>query len=134
VDFLATFDGHGVGVSRMYWQGRDFFLQQPVTTAVPISPYQPVVQSSLRVLGGTIGVSTLTFEIGLPTAGRARLAVYDVAGRRVRVIADRALPIGPTKVAWDGRDASGMSVRSGVYFARLTGGFPSRVARFPLVH
>lgn len=134
VDFIATFDGYGIGVSRMYWQGRGFFLQRPVTTAVSKSPNQPVVHASIRVLGRTIASSTMTFEIGLPTAGHARLAVYDVAGRRLRTVADRALPIGRTKVIWDGRDASGTTVPSGVYFARLTGGFPSRTTRVPLVH
>jgi len=132
-DFMATFDGSGIGVSRMYWRGTDFYLGRPVVTAVPNRPSGPVVQSSVRVLGRTIGASTVTFEIGLPTAGHARLAVFDVAGRRVRVVSDRLLASGRTKVAWDGRDASGASVPSGVYFARLTGAFPSRVARVPLV-
>ncbi len=135
-DFIATFDGppmNSIRVSRMYWSGTDFYLRRPVVTAVSNQPSGPVLQSSVRVLGKTIGASTVTFEIGLSAAGHARLAVYDVAGRRVRVVADRALASGRTKVAWDGRDASGASVPSGVYFARLTGAFQSRVARVPLV-
>jgi flagellar hook assembly protein FlgD len=48
-----------------------------------------------------------------------RLAIYDVAGRRVRAIADRDQATGEHEIAWDQRDDAGRSVPAGLYFARM---------------
>ena len=49
-----------------------------------------------------------------------------VLGREVAVLVDGPRPAGSQQVSWDGRDAAGRPVSSGVYFARLTaGGFRS---------
>jgi hypothetical protein len=55
----------------------------------------------------------------LPQGGRARLAVYDASGRRVRPLGDGAIPAGRHGVRWDGRDSDGVLLPPGVYFARL---------------
>ena len=43
----------------------------------------------------------------------------NIAGRRVRQLADRTFPAGPSEVQWDGRDAEGRRLSPGVYFVRL---------------
>ena len=48
-----------------------------------------------------------------------RLAVYDVAGRRVRDLSSGAKPAGDHAIAWDLRDDSGRQVVAGMYFAKL---------------
>jgi len=48
-----------------------------------------------------------------------RIEIFDLSGRRVRSLADRALPAGSTVIPWDGRQESGAATRPGVYFARL---------------
>lgn len=58
----------------------------------------------------------------LPRAAVTRVALYDVAGRLVRVLADGPLPAGMHQRAWDRRDQSGRPVASGVYFLRLDAG------------
>ncbi len=60
-----------------------------------------------------------TISFALPTAGAVRLAVFDVSGRRVTTLLDGAQPAGAHHVVWDGRDAAGVSLSSGVYFYRL---------------
>jgi hypothetical protein len=55
----------------------------------------------------------------LPAAGRARLAIYDLAGARVRTLVDGPLPAGPGALRWDGRDEHGAAVRPGAYWYRL---------------
>jgi len=60
---------------------------------------------------------TVPFTLG--TAGRARLAVYDVAGRQVKSLLDEQAAAGPHTLIWDGRDGEGRPVGSGVYFLRL---------------
>ncbi len=56
---------------------------------------------------------------GLPRAGRVRLVVYDLQGRRVATVVDRVEAAGWHSATWDGRDAWGRTVASGTYFARL---------------
>jgi len=64
----------------------------------------------------------------LPSAGRARLAIFDVSGRLVRVLVDERLPAGEHRASWNGNDASGTPVASGVYLyqLRLGGDFETR--------
>ena len=55
----------------------------------------------------------------LPQLMEVRLAVYDLAGRRLKTLLDGEVPGGVTKVTWDGRDQNGIRISSGVYFIRL---------------
>jgi len=75
--------------------------------------------------------TTLRFE--LPNAGRARLAVYDVAGRLVRVLEDADLPAGSHDAEWDGTDATGRALASGGYYARLESAGTVATVRMVLV-
>jgi hypothetical protein len=52
-------------------------------------------------------------------AGAARLSILDVNGRTIQVLLDGPAPAGVTSLPWDGRDATGSRVASGVYFFRL---------------
>ncbi len=58
----------------------------------------------------------------LPAAGQARLAVYNMLGQEVAVLADATYPAGVHRVVWTGCDAAGAPVASGVYLYRLTAG------------
>ncbi len=51
--------------------------------------------------------------------GETSLKIYDVEGRRVRVLVDRYLRSGEWEVHWDGTDDCGERVASGFYFCRL---------------
>jgi flagellar hook assembly protein FlgD len=59
------------------------------------------------------------FEYTLATGGRHRLAVYDVNGRLVSVLAEGVRPAGKFRGRWDGRDTSGNECPRGVYLLRL---------------
>jgi len=58
-------------------------------------------------------------RFSLETAGPARLRVYDARGRVVKVLADGPRSSGEHAIIWDGTDAYGKPVASGVYFYRL---------------
>ena len=48
-----------------------------------------------------------------------RVALYDAAGRRVRVAAEGAYPAGEHRIALELRDASGRGLPAGLYLLRL---------------
>lgn len=56
-------------------------------------------------------------------------AVYDLAGRRVRVIHQGAVARGLTTLSWDGRDERGVPLRAGVYLVRFAAAGSTAVAR-----
>ncbi|MEZ5063465.1 MAG: FlgD immunoglobulin-like domain containing protein [bacterium] len=63
--------------------------------------------------------ATTTLQYDLPTASTCRVSIYDVKGRRVRVLHDGPAPAGTNRVDWNGRDDRGARVAAGVYFARV---------------
>lgn len=58
-------------------------------------------------------------ELGLPRAMPCRLALFDIAGRRRRVLLDETVPAGTRALTWDGRDDAGQALVSGYYVLRL---------------
>jgi len=65
---------------------------------------------------------TTTTRYDVPAGGgRVSLVIYDVNGRVVRTLVDRADEPGAKSVVWDGMDEKGVAVSSGVYFYRLVG-------------
>lgn len=61
-----------------------------------------------------------TIEFAVPTAGRARLELFNARGERVTVLVDEQMAAGASSVVWNGTDGNGRSVASGVYYAQLT--------------
>lgn len=70
-----------------------------------------------------------TVRFGLARGEDHSLSVYDVSGRRVRLLSSGAAPGGTRSATWDGRDEAGSAVPSGVYFLRLTSPTGDRVER-----
>jgi hypothetical protein len=60
----------------------------------------------------------ITYRI--PELGRVRLEVFDVRGRRVRTLVDGEQGMGRHTVGWEGRDAFGREMPSGVYVVQLS--------------
>lgn len=69
----------------------------------------------------------------LPTAEAVRLVVYDGAGREIRVLVDESMSASLHTVVWDGTDADGRKVSSGVYWYRLHAGSFTDVRRMTLL-
>lgn len=66
------------------------------------------------------GVPTSIFTT-IFTSGRVTLRVYDSEGRPVRTLYEADQPAGAFTVTWDGKNAAGSSVPSGLYFVAVTG-------------
>ncbi len=58
-------------------------------------------------------------EFKLPRKGLAELAIFNVKGERVTTLANGVLDAGDQTRTWNGRDSSGATVGSGVYYVRL---------------
>ena len=62
-------------------------------------------------------VTTLRFD--LPAATDVRMTIFDLLGREVARLVDRRLEAGYQRVDWNGRDARGREVPTGLYIARM---------------
>jgi len=62
--------------------------------------------------------TTITFDVA--ASGQVRIEIYDVAGRLVRSLMNAQKDAGRYTVEWNGRDANGSQVHTGVYFYRMT--------------
>jgi hypothetical protein len=66
------------------------------------------------------GTTMIRFD--LPKGAQVRLDVFDVRGRLIKTMVNNSLPAGRYSIGWDGRDASGQQVASGVYYYRIQAG------------
>jgi hypothetical protein len=65
---------------------------------------------------------TTAIQFSLERGSNVDLKVYDTEGREVRTLHSGSLAAGPHTVTWDGTNAAGKDVSSGVYFYRLKAG------------
>ena len=95
-----TFKGFGfIHIASGSTAGSAVSLQQNAP-----NPFNPVTQ--------------VKFAVSKP--GTVALRVYNVRGELVKTIANRHFDAGQHSVSWDGRNASGAPVSSGVYYAKVT--------------
>jgi hypothetical protein len=62
---------------------------------------------------------TTTIRYALPGTEKVHLAIYNLLGQKIKTLVDGVQTGGVYDVVWDGKDASGKAVGSGVYFYRL---------------
>ena len=75
----------------------------------------------------------VTIPFTVATAGPVRLAVYNLLGQQVRVLADGWLAAGVHRVRWDGRTDMGVEAASGVYWAVLQADGVVQTAKLALI-
>ena len=63
-----------------------------------------------------------TIVFSTSRASRVRLAIYDVAGKLVRVVLDEDRSAGRHEARWDGQNSRGLQAASGVFFYTLSAG------------
>jgi hypothetical protein len=74
-----------------------------------------------------------TIKINLPADNHVQFAVYDILGRRVRLLEDRMLPAGEHAIVWNARDDAGNPAASGVYFFRCNAGNSVRTGKMTFI-
>ena len=65
---------------------------------------------------------TATVHFELPQTASVSLVIYNLLGQSVRTLVQEVKEAGSHTVLWDGRDAQGGAVGSGLYFARMEAG------------
>ncbi|MBI2429919.1 MAG: T9SS type A sorting domain-containing protein, partial [Ignavibacteriales bacterium] len=63
-----------------------------------------------------------TIRYNLPHSGQVTLEVFNIVGQKVATIVDQVQSAGEWSVRWNGEDASGKLVSTGLYLYRLTAG------------
>jgi hypothetical protein len=94
-------------------------LVPEASTAVPDCPATAVGLPWLGLATGNPALGRATFAFEVPRAGAVGLSVFDVEGREVRCLLAGKADRGRHNVEWDGLDARGHRVASGIYFCRL---------------
>jgi hypothetical protein len=87
----------------------------------------------ISLVGGNPARGSAQFMLALPQGEQVDLQVYNVRGEIVRQLAHETRTAGLHPVRWDGRDAVGQSVASGVYFVRMRAGTFDKSVRLTLV-
>jgi hypothetical protein len=115
----------------VYGAGGDTCLAGPLATCLP--PVQIVFDQDSSGAppagsdGGAVALglpapnparTSARLELTLAEPGSARVEVFDLAGRRVRSLADGPFAAGTTPLDWDLADGSGRRVAAGVYLVR----------------
>ena len=72
-------------------------------------------------------------EYQLPQAGSVKLSILNARGEKIRTLVQHRKEAGNHSVQWDGRDAAGFSVASGIYFSRLQSGPVIQVNKIMLI-
>jgi hypothetical protein len=62
---------------------------------------------------------TTTIRFSLDKPGKISLKIYNILGQEILELLDKELASGIHSVQWDGKNAAGQYVSSGLYFARL---------------
>lgn len=70
-----------------------------------------------------------SIRYALTQKAEVRLAVYDVLGRRVRLLLNDDQPPGEYGIDWNGADDGGVAVPGGVYFYRITAGHATQTGK-----
>lgn len=74
-----------------------------------------------------------TIEVKLPAQTDLTVRIFDVLGREVRSFEYTRIPPGVHKIVWDGTNAQGAAVASGVYFYRVQAGKTFAVRRMVML-
>lgn len=130
VKFTATCEGNVLAVDTLIFHSADESLPggaaQPdvryltIVSVTGVNPSLPTITRLYKPVPNPLrSSSTLRFDLAQGTS--AQLEIFDLAGRRMAVVADREFAPGRYSYAWDGRKDAGASAGPGLYFVRLTG-------------
>ena len=65
--------------------------------------------------------TTIEYDLGFVDGPyqKVNITVYDILGRKIKLLVNEEQSIGRYQVRWDGKDQNGVPVSSGIYFVNL---------------
>jgi len=136
--------GHGIAVDQggsVYFTGAidvpaDVYVAKLEMSRPAAAPDRQLLARSLKITSNVPNPfnprTAIHYE--LTRDATVSLAIYDIAGRRVRTLRNGEVESsGSHRAEWYGRDDSGRSLASGNYFARMTAGGQTAVHRMTLI-
>ncbi len=64
-------------------------------------------------------IKSTAIKYEVPATSRIHVGIYDISGRLIKTLVEEPQQPGHYTVTWNGKDAVGRTVSSGIYFARL---------------
>jgi hypothetical protein len=119
---VVDLEGYNTAQQTIGVAGTDFSLSQDftlgVTTSVVDRSTAPQSYALSQNYPNPFNPGT-QIRFVLPVAGSVTLKVFNLLGQEVATLVSGTLAQGSHDAAWNGRDAAGRAVASGVYFYRL---------------
>jgi len=120
-----TFTYNIVAIGNMLYAGRVDGLWRRTIDTASVPPRVASIGLHFAILGPHPIHDQARFRFELPQAGRVRIDLFDLAGRRLPGGIDEALPAGVNEVRWEAGDLA-----PGVYLSRLSAAGRSEAIRF----
>ena len=125
-----------VDSNNVLWFGTDNgvskYTGEVITTSVAEANQIPESIPLITSYPNPFNPST-TIEFTLPESGLATITIYSIAGQKIRELTADYMPAGTHTLSWDGKDASGNTVSSGIYITRLRAGKHTATGRMVLM-
>lgn len=78
-------------------------------------------------------VTHIAFDLPASWTAPVTLRIYNVQGQLIQTLVDGVMPPGRHEIIWNGRDAGGQPLASGVYFYQLTSGEVKAVKKLQMI-
>jgi len=132
-DAYGTTWSHGVEWGAGKNTGWAYVLLPPANETGAPTPEAPSRRARLQRSAPNPFASATELRYSVAAAGRVEIGVYDVAGRLVTTILDGFRAPGSHVARWNGVDAHGRPVASGIYWVRLHSGDSGDAIKVTLV-
>jgi hypothetical protein len=104
-----------------------------ITVTVLPARDMPIAFALQQNAPNPFGGSTV-LRFACPKPEHVSMKIYNASGREVATLVDRIVEAGFHSVEWDGRDASGHGVSSGIYLCRMVAGRYTMTRKMVLLH
>ncbi len=119
LQFRSVAGGEANGDGTQGWID-DYFLEGCLEIGVTEVGELPMAAPHLTAHPNPFNPRT-SIAVELPRAGRIAVTVHDLAGRHLRTLDAGWREAGRLELSWDGHDAGGRAMGSGVYLLRVQG-------------
>jgi hypothetical protein len=130
-DFFDAWVAHGKAAPVAVAQAT--VVLGTIVTDVEVVTGAPLTWSLARARPNPFRGET-AIEYSLADTAPVRIAVFDLAGRRVRSLVDTVQDPGHYRTPWNGKSDDGRHVGSGIYFVRYEAGPATQVRRVVLLN